>query len=514
MTIQCRRFGRVAAALLVASFTSSCASFGRGVAEAILGGGDEVEERICKIEGAEFRGLRTAFKDTRTNTRGASGTSRQTMRMLIIHGIGPHSEDYSETLVKGVANQLDLGNRDQLQKHIALTATSIDPLGLYEGELLGSLTITRYTDDIESKELLAFELLWSDYNAEARKGLLDADKDTAKLRAGVNETVKEFFNTQVVDPVKYLGDNSETIRLHVRQAACWMISADWNEYPDWVGMEGAPPKVCPAINSSLSLEAQAQIAQTVDNITNNDEFVAVTHSLGSRIFLDAFSMIDEGRTDQLNPFEKLGSRFRDRDATVIMLANQLPLLQLGLNDKNGFGTEGLPWKNADRYNGDNFSSSPAPGEYPGFPKVSSKAELCTDDRYAWARRFSKLSLISVSDPNDLLSYRLLKGEFTDNYIDWGLCASVTEVTIGVAPATSLFGLEFADPSKAHGNYWTDAGLVQLLVDGFDQDDKNPKFAADKKGRPIKPFESKEVRVRYQCEGTVFKEKQQRQLNIS
>lgn len=478
---------RTFALLFCALAISGCSSIAKGVTQAILDTDDQIEDRLCRIDGEGFDGLQTSINAA------TPPDNVQTMRMLIVHGIGPHSENYSEPFVRSIAQGLGLKNRNREQKRIRLSKAQTVSFGTYSIGALGWLNITRYTNDAGTKELLAFEVLWSDYNEPARKKILNFDKDTARLRASVNNTVKTFFNQQVIDPVKYLGDNATDVRAHVRQASCWMLSGDWESYPAQ-SLDDKEVKVCPLIHSLESVSGPA--GAKARDIAGNDSFVAVTHSLGSRIFLDAFSIQGDERDSQVNPFSVIGGYLINRDVTVIMLANQLPLLQEGLNDEAGFGYPGVPWKNSERYNG---AYSRVTDEV-GFAHYETMEALCADPNLLKSqRRFQKMSLVSVSDPNDLLSYRLLVGDFVDDYVDWALCPSVTEVLISVTPPRSLFGLDFADPSAAHGNYWTDPGLAHILLSGFDGDNGKMKFSTDPQGEVL-DADSEKAKIRYNCEG--------------
>ncbi|GEM_PF-105903 len=477
-----------------------CASIAKGVTQAILDTDDKVEDRLCRVDGEGFKGLGDTIADTTTSD------NIQTMRMLIVHGIGPHAENYSEPFVRTIASGLGLKKRNVEQKRIRLGRARCDSLGCgaYGGDQLGWLNITRYYNTAETRELLAFEVLWSGYNEGARKKILDFDKDTARLRASVNNTVKTFFNQQVIDPVKYLGDNATDVRGHVRQASCWMLSGDWDDYPDSQSIDSSDFEACPLIDTVKARLEPAQVRAA--DIAANDSFVAVTHSLGSRIFLDAFSIQDDEKPGEINPFTNIGGYLNTRDVTLIMLANQLPLLQEGLQE-DFFSFAGVPWRNKKRYSGEYKQVVDKTGNQRfGFAEYKTQEALCSDpDLRLSQRRFGKMSLVSVSDPNDLLSYRLLVGDFVEDYVDWALCPSVTEVLISVTPPRSLFGLDFADPSAAHGNYWTDGGLSQLLIQGFNKDSAELEFATDKRGAPL-DLDDENAKIRYKCEETLYEKK--------
>lgn len=120
---------------------------------------------------------------------------------------------------------------------------------------------------------------------------------------------------------------------------------------------------------------------------------------------------------------------RDKDITFFMLANQLPLLQMG---------------------------EPAPvvaGQKPqycgaGAPKI----------RESW---FKSLSIVAFSDPNDILSYAIPQS-FTDDFMDSRLCATTTNVVVSVARQVSLAVTSIASPQVAHTAYEGDERVLGLI----------------------------------------------------
>jgi hypothetical protein len=100
----------------------------------------------------------------------------------------------------------------------------------------------------------------------------------AYKRASLNNVFKQFVNDVAADPLVYTGTGRERIQTSVGQALCRAVSADWEGLPD-------RQQVC----TPASPEAV--------------------------------------RRPQIQP---LAQSFREREVKVFMLANQLPLLQSGL----------------------------------------------------------------------------------------------------------------------------------------------------------------------------------------
>ena len=169
-----------------------------------------------------------------------------------------------------------------------------------------------------------------------------------------------------------------------------------------------------------------------------DDYVFITHSLGSRIAIDTLRFFAElALTEETEEFIELRSVFSNKELPVYMLANQLPLLELGRKPATVRGQI---------------------------------AKYCRPDGELHDQRIlGKLPIYAFSDPNDLLSYPI-PPKFADEYLDSRLCPKVTNIAINVAQPISLFGLgEFASPGAAHGDYDHDERVIALIAHGFGQE---------------------------------------------
>ena len=126
---------------------------------------------------------------------------------------------------------------------------------------------------------------------------------------------------------------------------------------------------------------------------------------------------------------------------VFMLANQLPLLQSGLEPAS------------------------VQGAVPAY---------CRPDGAEFANRlFKETELIAFSDPNDLLSYPI-PDAFVRDHVDSRLCPKQVNVTINIAPVRSVLGLgEFANPLAAHVDYDDDPRVIGLITRGIGQPETDP-----------------------------------------
>ncbi len=171
----------------------------------------------------------------------------------------------------------------------------------------------------------------------------------------------------------------------------------------------------------------------------DDDIVIVTHSLGSRIAIDTLEYFGGLGANSTDPTVLAAKAvLSSKDFRVYMLANQLPLLDMG---------------------------RPRP-EVRGQVDAYCRPGGADFDR----RIFGSLSIIAFSDPNDILSYPI-PPKFVDRYIDSRLCPLATNISINVAQPISLFGLgKFADPAEAHSGYDHDERVIAMMAHGIGQPD--------------------------------------------
>lgn len=384
---------------------SGCASFGKGIAEAVLEKTEEEDVRVCEIWGEPFIGIEQKLDMKKGRTK-----------VLMTHGVGDHSPGYSTEFMEKLAAELGLGVRSRDSKNIALT----DPQNTSKN--LGNLRVTRFMDETGTREMLFYELTWSEITKK-QKALLafDHSGEYSFRRTEINNMLKNFANDTGPDPIIYLGESRPDILTSFAQSFCWMVQGNWEQLP---ASYGRP--VCSAIKSKAS------------DYIEDDEYVLVSHSLGSRITIDGMQYLAENfkhhMADQSGEAEKIIAALQQKHIPIFMLSNQLPMLQLGRD----------------------------------LPEVSSQKETyCTPGAPHYNERLvTKTSIIALSDPNDLLSYAIPPG-FSDAYLDSRLCTSVTNININIAKIVDIFGLgEVANPLQAHIGYDTDPRVVALIAKGI------------------------------------------------
>ncbi len=398
-----------AAALLL----GGCSSIGKGVTKAIMEKAEQKptpESSFCEVTGPGFPGVAAGFAN-------ATAEKPKTTRLIIVHGIGAQQPGYSERLQRNLATHLGLDAIDPVVKSIALQAPP-DAKTTAPGVALGSLKISRFYNT-KGSELLTFELTWAELlDAERKQIAFDDYGISAKERAELNKSLKSLINS-FTDPLAYNGSKGDIIRGSMLQALCWVGRGAWSDYPD-SGREACSWR------------------DTKRNVIQSDDIMISTHSLGSRVALDSMQALGTLRDSLSNDLKARSGMqaldsLRDKDVTLFMLANQLPLLQMGEPPP-------VVAKQGAAYCG------------PSAPKIK--------DRW-----FKSISIVAFSDPNDILSYTIPQS-FTSDFMDSRLCAATTNVVVSVARQVSLAVTSIASPQVAHTAYDNDERVLQLMTQGL------------------------------------------------
>ena len=391
--------------LSLAIVLSGCASFGKGVAEAMLEKSDAVDTRVCEVRGQPFAGIAPGLAKPQGKTK-----------VLMVHGVGDRLPGYSTEFLEKLANELKLIAKFSAYKDIQLMSFS-DP-----DKKLGNLRITRLQNENNSKELWFYELTWSEITRD-QKALLAFDNsgEYSYKRAEVNDMLKKFSNDTGPDPIIYLGESRDLILRAFAQAFCWMGKDSWDEVPK-NGRHGC------------------DFTHGLSDKFNQDEIVFISHSLGSRITIDGITRMvsfleHPEKKSTLRTMDKMTREvLQKKHVQLFMLSNQLPMLQLGRE---------LP------------------------EVIAHKADYCqaNGSKYA-SRMFAETSIVAFSDPNDLLSYAI-PHDFAEKYLDSRLCVNVTNININVAKVFDAFGLgKIANPMEAHVGYSKDDRVVALIAKGI------------------------------------------------
>jgi hypothetical protein len=408
------KFRTFIGAIVISTLLSACASFGEGVVNAIIARSITEDVRACQVWGMPFVGIEPGLSRTNEDTK-----------ILMVHGVGVHSPGYGTQLLEKLSKQLNLDSRSGDSKNITLASP------LFPGEEMGNLRITNMKNVKTGKELFFYELTWSPIT-QAEKNLLAFDNsgEHSFRRTTVNGALKRFSNDTSPDPIIYLGKSRETILTAFAQSFCWMATKSWKQLPD----DGV--YACPSINDDHAYSIK------------NDNYVFISHSLGSRITIDGLQYVASiiANPDRFNETSgtkvsrKAINTLQNKHISIFMLSNQLPMLQLGR----------------------------------ALPEVAGHQEdfcLPTSPKYN-GRILSETAIYAFSDPNDILSYPIPHG-FNDKFLDSRLCTSITNININVANIIDIFGVDLANPIAAHVNYDQDDRIIAMIAKGIG----NPKTAS-------------------------------------
>ena len=401
--------GWLLSSLAVAMLLSGCASIGKGAAEAVLEKSEREDTRQCQVWGEPFPGIKADLDKNKGTTK-----------VLFVHGVGDRYPGYTTEFLEKLAKELNLDARSEGQKNIQLTTP------LFPDKNLGNLRVTHLLNEQSGKELTFYELTWSEITRQ-EKALLNFDTSGEYdfRRARINAMLKKFSNDTGPDPIIYLGQSREPILAAFAQSFCWMATGEWEDLPK------SGKHACTGLNDTSA----GHIA--------NDDYVIISHSLGSRIAIDGMQRI---ATILASPQERVPANqkitlstkaieaLQSQRIPIFMLSNQLPMLQLGRE----------------------------------LPEVAGQeASYCTPEGANFKKRMvSETDIIAFSDPNDLLSYGIPPG-FAEKYIDSRLCARITNVNINIAKIMDAFGMtDLANPLEAHVGYDTDDRVIALIAKGI------------------------------------------------
>ncbi len=386
---------------------AGCSSFGKGVAEAFLEKQETDDERQCSVWGSAFEGISPLLERQQGITK-----------VLMTHGVGDHEPGHATMLMEKLGQALELTVKSKRFKDIKL----YDPKK--PKRVLGNLRINRLLSKDRSRQILFYELTWSQISAPLKKILAyDNSGEYSFRRAEVNDLLKGFSNNTGPDPMIYLGDQREAILSAFTQSTCWMMAFDWDDMP------GRNDEI---VNCEFNDD------RLLEHISI-DDYIFISHSLGSRITIDGLNRIAhmseyiDSEQDMLS-MSTIASQLQDKDIPIYMLSNQLPMLQLGRE----------------------------------LPKIvgQTRAYCQADGSHFDDRAFRNVTIYAFSDPNDILSYVLPSG-FVDKYIDSRMCVDVTNIMINIAHVFDAFGLgTVANPLEAHIGYDSDDRVIALMAKGI------------------------------------------------
>ena len=182
------------------------------------------------------------------------------------------------------------------------------------------------------------------------------------------------------------------------------------------------------------------VSRIIESCPNGDQTLAVVaESLGSKILFDALSSMLESRQPRT---QALGQQAARRLGLLYMAGNQLPILGLAEQD-----IERRP---------DNRSAT-APDSLQRFLELRRRQAAAP-----LAEPIARLAVVAFTDPNDLLSYRLLPARYAAPDMR---VADVAVADVLVSNARTWLGL-IEDPVAAHLDYLENPEVGELIACGY------------------------------------------------
>ena len=321
-----------------------------------------------------------------------------TVSMLLVHGMGGYSVGDPQALIASIQSSLRL--RPAGAPQAIPVPHDADP---------NAETLTRQDFTAPSGHALRiYKLDWEPLTENLKRQYLAYDDapDVTRPRLRLHNDLKQsLMNENVPDVVLYVGTYQRVMQRAVRFALGRMQN-DMGKGEDY-------------------------------------EYFFVTFSLGSKIVFDVVDEMDAA------PEGSGRDKIVDRTASFFMLANQLPLLGLG--------------------NVSPTTTRPAEGgAVPGYEsmlrfvrrkhvRAASQPQAAVSTQPAGGG----LSIVAVSDPNDLFSYTI------PPYVKQQFPATFVNVQISVAKTGYWIPSEgyVANPMEAHTGYGHDQDVIKLIVEG-------------------------------------------------
>ena len=317
--------------------------------------------------------------------------------MLLVHGMGGYSVGDPDIMIDALQKDLHLRPAGQ-------PVTTSIPDGT-QG-IPGKLIRQDYVGE-KGNMLRIYTLYWEPLTAGLKKKYLAFDDSPAvtKNRLPIENEIKQsIMNDTVPDVALYGGNFRRTVQRTVR-VALKQMRTDLSGQKDY-------------------------------------EYFFVSFSLGSKIIFDAVDGLEKDMEFQI------GDDVVDRTASFFMLSNQYPLFALSAvspmtrpadaSDENGYETM--------------------------LRFIQRKKERIlarSSAQQAASALPMRLSIVSVNDPNDLLTYTIpasIREEFPDTLINVQMTVAKTAYLV------PTYGY-IVNPLTAHTGYGHDPDVIKLIIDG-------------------------------------------------
>lgn len=238
-------------------------------------------------------------------------------------------------------------------------------------------------------------------------------------RAALNRELKRgLINDCMTDVVVYSGTNGETIRRAAEEAVCEAMGGRVEAVSCNVPVGGSP--------AALAF---------------------ITESLGSKLIFDAIGAVwaSAEKNDDKSALDRVaGSLAATR--TIYLVANQLPLL-----DVAGAGAGAMWGASAERPTGTTGPTARS--------NTRDIFDLFSRAREQVSAKTRPMTVVAFSDPNDILSYRIVPEHIDGNLRDFRV------VNVIVSNATTYFNY-VERPDTAHCGYSWNPHVLGMMAKGY------------------------------------------------
>lgn len=382
---------------------------------------------VHSVDGS-FTGIAELYKDSVGNK------ARDSLSILIVHGIGVHPDDYSSQLQTGIAKRLGMAEKTE----------SYEKFDILLDDYKVAKLIRREFESKENKKLYFVEMNWSYGTTPIKEHFLNVDPnnkflekgDLQKNRLKLNSLGKRMVNEKFSDAIIYSGSFKTYLQYAVSQTICWTLT------------------------KQESTKANNFKCDFSHNTSNND-IVLISASLGSAMVFDTVTKYQPTSLpgekslseEKLKKFNDSMLEFAAKTSHIFMMANQLPLIGLTELGK----PKGSKW--------------PA-NSNKDLCEVSKSGELKTGFtefiriRNTWIKNGNtppQLQVVAFNDPNDLLTY-----EITQKFKDSCKCKNVNFVNATVTNASTGYFFVLANPISAHVDFDINDEFFDLVVNGYSE----------------------------------------------
>lgn len=327
----------------------------------------------------------------------ATGSPRETPRVLWTHGMCTHDQLWAEGEARELARAIG-GTAHIDTSQVSATRPYAIPVTITTPSK-GSIEVTF--------------LVWSPLTAAYKSKLLAIHSRNPYERATINNSVKtKLIDDCFSDVVTYAGPNGAAMRAFMFDQVCSVLGG--------------------TTSGSLACHFAGESPRYV---------ALVGESLGSKMLFDAIKSIWDSYRAATKAERLEVERRISAIRMVFMLANQVPLLDEASHTPNGEAQGGQAIAQSSNSTIDEFATI--------------LARSASDTARRSMRPKHVIRIVAFSDPNDLLSYRLLP----DNEL-----AGVELINVIVSNDTTYFGL-LENPYTAHVCYNTNPSVIGLLALG-------------------------------------------------